>query len=95
MKKLLVAFLGIMLLFAFSTPAGASVLVADLDPPDYNSLYWSGKDINSAGNLNNSGLMTEETWLNYLLGYSEGNPNWVDLVYKDEDSSDGWDPPAN
>jgi len=78
MKKLFGCFLCVMLLFCLAAPATADTIF------DYNPL-----DNNTNGdNLGNSGIATEEAWVSALLG----SP--VDLVYKDENSSDGWAVPA-
>jgi hypothetical protein len=78
MKKLLGCFLCVMLVFCLSAPAVADSIF------DNN---WS--DMNTNGdNLGNSGIATESAWASALLG----SP--VDLVYKDENGSDGWNVPT-
>ena len=85
-----------MLLFCLATPAPADLIISDQDPLDVNSLYWSGSDINPADNLNNSGINTEEAWLNALLGNAQpGDATWVELTWKDEDDSNGWQYPVD
>jgi hypothetical protein len=81
MKKLLGCFLCVMLLFALATTATADMLVPD------GSSIWDNPD-----NLPNSSIGLEQDWLNSLLG----NPDPpVELLYIDEDPSDGWQPPAD
>lgn len=87
MKKLLGCFLCLMLMVFLAAPAAADTLVLDFDGPTTGA-YWVGNDTNGI-DLFNSSIAAEETWLNALTGST------VDLVYKDENSSDGWTPPAD
>ena len=80
MRKLLGCFLCVMLVVCLSGPAGADILV-----PDLSSIY------SNPDNLSNSSIGLEETWLNSLLG--DPTPP-VELLYKDENGSDGWTPPT-
>lgn len=79
MKKLLGCFLCVMLLFCLSTPAAADSIF------DVNLLdsYTNGD------NLHPSSIATEKAWVSALAGIT------VDLVYKDDNSDDGWTTPAN
>ena len=64
MKKFLGCFLCVLLLGFGASPAGASLLVIDLDPPNTGA-YWTGDDFNDgyANNLINASEATEEGWL--------------------------------
>jgi len=95
MKKLLGCFLGVMLLFALSTPAAAlTYLVDDIDVSnaiDFDYLWYDADDTNG-DDLRNSNLATESLWLNALRGYDVGDSNWVDLVDKNDPYDGSFDP---
>ncbi len=85
MKKLLGYSLCVIVLFYLSVPAMADTLVMDpngVDLPDNPQL------------LPNSGIETEEEWLEGLLGFTYDNPS-VELLFKDSDGNDGWQIPAD
>lgn len=95
MKKaqilLLIGFMSLMLTF-FATLAVADMLVVDIDPPDTNPTYWTGSDVNqiftsaNQGQLINANEVTEEAWLEALLGknYNDPTVNYVSRILKGE-----------
>lgn len=65
-------------------PAGADMLIVDIDPPDLNSTYWTGSDDNPSDwtELNNANPTTEEAWLEALLGlvYDDPSVSYFDKI---------------
>jgi hypothetical protein len=91
MKKLLALFLCVMLLACLATSAAADTLLTDIDPgidPFYD--VWD----ENPQQLPNSGIETEEAWLEGLLGLTYDDPT-VELVGKDENPDDGWQTPVD
>jgi hypothetical protein len=73
------------LLFCMLTPAAADILV-----PLTNAL----PGFTNPQQLPNSAIKTEEAWLEGLLGLDHDDPA-VELVGKNENGDNGWQPPGN
>jgi hypothetical protein len=90
MKKLLGCFLCVMFLFCLSTPAAAGTMyVTDNDSSGALSsinknVLWGDESDTNGDTLSNSSLDNEELWLNALLDRGVGDPNWVDLIGKND-----------
>jgi len=90
MKKSLGCFLCLMLMVFLAAPAAAltSYVVDDdtsgaLSSINKNAL-WDDETDTNGDNLGNYSLAHEELWLNALLDQGVGDPNWVDLIGKND-----------
>lgn len=95
MNKILV--LSYMFLICMLSPsfAVADTIIIDIDLPDLNPTYWVGSDQNpsSFGQLVNSNPITEEAWLEALLGKNYNDPA-VNFIGKIEAGKGGTYPIA-
>jgi len=80
MKKTSILVVMILMLIFLATDVVADQMVKDKDVTgnlltDVNALYWVGSDVNALNNgqLNNADPVTEEAWLEALLGYAYDN----------------------
>ena len=101
MKKLLGCFLCVMLLGFLAAPAAALTTYVDdndtsgvLSSINVNVLWGDGvNDSDTNGDtLSNSSLANEELWLNALLDQGVGDPNWVDLIGKNDPYDGSFNP---
>jgi len=88
MKKTLILTSLILMLLLSSTQVMADTKVTDIDTTnqltDINPLYWKGSDTNPSGKsqLKNANPVTEEAWLEALLGKSYNDPQvtYIDRI---------------
>lgn len=98
MKKLLGCFLCVMLMVFLAAPAAAlTTYVIDNDASGINSsinvnVLWGNESDTNGDSLSNSSLANEELWLNALLDQGVGDPNWVDLIDKNDPYDGSFNP---
>jgi hypothetical protein len=87
MKKTLILASLILILLVSATQVVADMMVVDIDTAnplsDINSLYWSGSDKNTLNNnqLKNANPVTEEAWLEALLGkFNDPDTFYIDRI---------------
>jgi hypothetical protein len=87
MKKVLIFVSLILMSLLLATQVVANTIVSDIDTAgqlltDINPLYWEGNDSNPSGNgqLKNANPVTEEAWLEALLGKDYNDPTIIYIM---------------